>query len=125
MTIGIKQQIQAANKNLAALFKAGDMKSVANCYSKNAKLMAPNSKSIKSKKAIQEFWDKTATLGVGSLSLRTGQVEKLGTTAIETGIAALKDNNGNTLDQVDYVVVWKLENKVWKLHWDIFNSNTA
>ena len=86
--------------------------------------MPPNSKAIKSKKAIQEFWSNTANLGVGALSLRTGQVEKIGKTAIETGTATLKDNNGDTLDRVDYVVVWKLENKVWKLHWDIFNSNT-
>jgi ketosteroid isomerase-like protein len=125
MTISIKQQIQAANKNLAALFKIGDMKSVASCYSKNPKLMPPNSKAIKSKKAIQEFWSKTASLGVVALSLRTGQVEKIGTTAIETGTATLKDKNGDTLDQIDYVVVWKLENKAWKLHWDIFNSNSA
>ena len=87
--------------------------------------MPPNSKSIKSKKAIQEFWENTAALGVSALSLRTGQVEKLGTTAIETGVATLKDKDGVTLDQADYVVVWKLENKAWKLHWDIFNSNTA
>jgi hypothetical protein len=37
----------------------------------------------------------------------------------------LKDKDGVTLDQADYVVVWKLENKAWKLYWDIFNSNTA
>ena len=63
-------------------------------------------------------------MGVKSINLRTLEVEKLGRTAIETGVATLKGTKGKVIDTLDYVVVCKKEGKTWKMYWDIFNSNS-
>jgi ketosteroid isomerase-like protein len=120
----IRQEIKSANKVLGDFLKAGDAKGMASCYSTKPKLMAPNFKAFKGKKAITGFWQEILVMGVKSVSLRTADVEKLGRTAIETGVATLKGPKGKTIDNLDYVVVWKKEGKTWKLHWDIFNSNS-
>jgi len=119
----ITEDIKAANKNLGSLFAAGDTKGMAACYTKDAVLMPPNMKACKSGRAIARFWQGAMDMGVKSVSLRTETVEQHGKTAIETGLATLKGARGAVLDKCKYVVVWKREDRAWKLHLDIFNSN--
>ncbi|MEX2481766.1 MAG: DUF4440 domain-containing protein [Gammaproteobacteria bacterium] len=118
----ITETIKDANKHLMKAFASGDAKAVADCYTKTAVLMPPNMKSCKGKQ-IQAFWEGAMGMGVKSVSLRTGSVEQHGTTAIETGVVTLKGAQGAVLDQAKYLVVWKREDRAWKLHYDIFNSN--
>ncbi len=120
----IVDEIKVANRELSGFLKNGDAKGIASCYSVKPKLMAPNAKAFKGKKGITAFWQEIITMGVMSASLRTLEVDKQGRTAIETGVATLKGPKGKVIDNLDYVVVWKKEGKHWKLHWDIFNSNT-
>lgn len=120
----ILEEIKLANKMLSDFLKAGDSQGISGCYSVKPKLMAPNMKALKGKKAIAKFWQGILEMGVKSVNLRTLEVEKLGRTAIETGVASLKGPKGKVIDTLDYVVVWKKEGKTWKMHWDIFNSNS-
>ena len=48
----IRQEIKSANKVLGDFLKAGDAKGMASCYSTKPKLMAPNFKAFKGKKAM-------------------------------------------------------------------------
>ena len=118
------EEIKSANKMLGDFLKAGDPRGISECYSVKPKLMAPNMKAIKGKRAIAKFWQGILDMGVKSINLRTLEVEKLGRTAIETGVATLKGTKGKVIDNLDYVVVWKKEGKNWKMYWDIFNSNS-
>ena len=120
----VMKQIKAANKKLAAAVASGDFKTAAEMYSKKPILMPPNIPSAKSKAKIKAFWAGAADMGVKKITLTTAQVEADKDTAIETGAYRLAGARNKTLDAGKYVVVWKKEGKEWKLHWDIFNSNS-
>ena len=115
--------IKAANKVLAATFKAGDATASAACYTKTAKVLPANAPVQKGHNAIRKFWQGAMDMGIRGATLRTVNLEVHGTTANELGAYTLKDLKGNKLDTGKYVVIWKKERGKWKLHWDIFNSN--
>ncbi len=115
--------IKAANKEFCAVFASGDIKKTAACYTKNARLLAPNIPACNGQAAIARFWSGARDMGIGRLALRTLEVDSHGTTAIGTGTYTLKTARGTKLDKGKYVVVWKSQGGKWKLHWDIFNSN--
>lgn len=117
-------QIKAANKKLTTAVAAGDMKAAADMYSAKPLLMAPNMPSAKSKSKIAAFWAGAAEMGVKSATLKTGELETEGDTAIEVGTYRLAGAKNKTLDTGKYIVIWKKEGKEWKIHRDIFNSNS-
>ena len=117
--------VKNANKNLADFFKKGDFAGVATCYTKDAILMPPNHKSCKGLKAIEKWWQGAGESGLGSLTLRTTEIDIKGTSLIESGSAILRDRKGKIVDSVKYIVIWKKTGKKWKMHRDIFNSNNG
>lgn len=117
--------IKANNKLLGAAVVSGDAKAAGRMYTANAKLMPPNANLCRGIKAITAFWQSALDLGVRSAVLKSAEVEQLGSTAIEVGTYVLKDGAGSLLDQGKYLVVWKKDRGVWKLHRDIFNSSVA
>jgi ketosteroid isomerase-like protein len=117
--------IKANNKALGAAVAAGDAKAVALMYTKTAKLLPPNAPLSKGAKAITAFWQGAVEMGIKGATLKSQEVEQLGTTAIEVGAYTLSGEGGVTLDTGKYLVVWKKEGREWKLHRDIFNSNGA
>ena len=117
--------IKAANKNLSAAFATGNPKTIAACYTKDAKVLPSNAPASTGHNAIARFWGGAIDMGIKGVALRTVEVESHGTTAIEYGAYTLKDGGGKKLDNGKYVVVWKQQRGKWKLHWDIFNSNNA
>ena len=112
-----------ANQNLSKLFKEGNFKGLAACYTKDAMLMPPGHKTCNGHRAIEKWWIGAAEGGVGSLTLRTVDLDIKGTSLIEAGGAILRDTKGKTRDSAKYIVVWKKSGKGWKMHRDIFNSN--
>ncbi len=117
--------IKANNKALGAAVAAGDAKTVAGMYTSRAKLMPPNADFFKGKKAITAFWQGAIDMGIRGAVLKSVEVEQLGTTAVEVGTYTLSSGEGAVLDKGKYVVVWKKDGGVWKLHHDIFNSSVA
>ena len=117
--------LKEANKNLATMFKDGDFSGVSGCYTKDAILMPPNQKSCKGKKAIEKWWQGASDGGLGSLTLRTSEVDIKGTSLIESGGAILRGKDGKVVDSLKYIVIWKKSGKSWKMHRDIFNSNNG
>ena len=86
--------------------------------------MAPNMPNAKTKAKIKAFWAGAAEMGVKRITLKTAEVEADNDTAIEVGAYRLAGARNKTLDAGKYVVIWKKEAKEWKLHRDIFNSNS-
>lgn len=117
--------IKTANKNLSAAWATGDMKAVAGCYTKDAKLLPANAPAQNGQSAIARFWDGAYDMGIKGVALRTIEIESHGNTAIEYGIYTLKSADGKKLDVGKYIVVWKQQRGKWKLHRDILNSNNA
>jgi ketosteroid isomerase-like protein len=51
-------------------------------------------------------------------------VEGHGDTAHEVGKYAVPAEGGKVVDTGDYIVIWKRENGRWRLHRDIWTTNT-
>ena len=117
--------IKANNKALGAAVAKGDAAAVGKMYTKTAKLLAPNVALLKGTKAITGFWQGAVEMGIKGAVLKTQEVEKLGTTAVEVGAYTLLGDGGAKLDEGKYLVVWKKEGREWKLHRDVFNTNGA
>lgn len=118
----VAEQIKANNKALGAAIAAADAKAAGKMYTRAARLMPPNADFFKGMKAIAGFWQGAIDMGIKGVALKTVEVEQLGTTAIEVGTYTLSGAAG-VLDKGKYVVVWKKDAGVWKLHHDIFNSS--
>ena len=119
-----KDAIKAANKVLIGHLAAGNAAAIAACYSKKAILLPPGAPATKGKKNIAGFWAGAIGQGVKTAKLKTQEVDELGTTAIECGAFKLKGAGGALLGTGKYVVVWKREDRAWKLHRDIFNADS-
>jgi ketosteroid isomerase-like protein len=58
------------------------------------------------------------------VTLTTVEVQGCGDTAWEVGRYTVPGEGGKVLDTGDYVVIWKREGGEWKLHRDIWTTNT-
>ena len=81
--------IKAANKALSRAFANGDAVAIGKMYTKTAKLLPANAELLKGKKAITAFWQGVLDAGVKGATVKSQEVEKLGTTAKTTKTAFL------------------------------------
>ena len=122
-----REAIRSANEKFMTAFKQGNVAEVANLYTENAKLLPPNNQMMTGTESIQAFWQGAMNMGVREAKLETVEVEAQGDTAYEIGryTLAIKPRGGELLtDTGKYVVVWKKHDGAWKLHVDIWNTNT-
>ena len=124
MKLTTKDAIKAANKVLLGHLAAGNATAIAACYSKKAILLPPGAPATKGARNIAGYWAGAIGQGVKTAKLKTQEVDELGTTAIECGAYKLKGAGGALLGTGKYVVVWKREDRAWKLHRDIFNADS-
>ncbi|MBI3850899.1 MAG: DUF4440 domain-containing protein [Verrucomicrobia bacterium] len=119
----VRAAIEAGNKEFLALFARGDSAGVASLYTTNAQAFPPNSDIVSGKEAIQKLWQGVINSGVKDGTLKTLEVEAHGDTAHEVGTYTMIGEGGKLLDSGKYVVIWKREQKKWKIHRDIWDSN--
>ncbi len=87
-------------------------------------LLPTGSDAVTGKPAIQAFWQGAMDMGIKGLGLEIVELEDHGSTAIEVGNYSLSSEGEEVIDRGKYVVIWKQEDGRWKLHRDIWNSNT-
>ena len=119
-----KDAIKAANKVLLRHLAAGNATAIAACYSKKARLLPPGAPLLKGAKNIAGYWAGAIGQGVKAATLKTQEVDELGTTAVECGVFTLKGAGSALLGSGKYLVVWKKEGGAWKQHRDIFNADS-
>lgn len=119
----IRTDILACNKNFMDAFGKGDAGGVAALYTGGAQLLPPYSDVVAGRDAIRAFWQGAMDLGLKAATLDTVEVEGFGNAAVEVGSYTLRAEGGQVADAGKYVVVWKTEGGVWKLHRDIWNTS--
>ena len=62
--------------------------------------------------------------GFKAIKLTAVEVEAHGDTAYEVGKYTVPGEQGKVLDAGDYIVIWKRANDQWKMHRDIWTTNT-
>jgi uncharacterized protein (TIGR02246 family) len=123
----VREEIRNINLKFAELFKHGDAAGVAALYTADAHLMPPDAPPVRGADAIEAFWQGAMKMGVKSATLETVEVESSGgDLATEIGQFTLgMDAPGKGRVEMigKYIVLWKREGGVWKLHADIWNGN--
>ena len=123
---GIRKAIEANTKALVAAFNKGDAAAVAGMYTKDAKLLPPNSEMVEGTQNIQAYWQGAIGAGAKLDALDTVHVEWQGDMTAEVGRYTLtipQAGGGSMTDQGKYLVVWKRQGRTWKLALDIWNTN--
>ena len=115
--------IETTNAQFMEAFSQSDVAGVAACYTEDAQLMPPNGEIVSGREALQEAMQEFINAGVKEIRLETTEVEGHGDTAHEVGTATITGEDGQTIDEAKYIVIWKKVDDTWKLHRDIFNSN--
>jgi uncharacterized protein (TIGR02246 family) len=123
MTGDIRSRIEAGNKKFMDAFRRGDAAAMAALYTAQGQLLPANSDFVRGTEAIREFWQGAMAMGLEDATLETVEVEDHGDTAIEVGRYRLLAPGGAVADHGKYIVVWKREAGVWKLHRDIWTTS--
>jgi ketosteroid isomerase-like protein len=121
---GDRAAIEAANARFGSLFKQANGAGVAALYTQDAQVLPPNGDIVSGGAAIQKFWQGVMDAGIKGAKLTTLEVTPAGNTAYEVGRYELSGADGSVLDNGKYVVIWKRDGGQWKLHRDIWNTNT-
>lgn len=119
----MKANIMAANQKFTDAFAKGAT-TMSDFYTTTAVLMPPGSETIQGSKAIGGYWKGGYDSGVKRAKLETMEAEQAGDQVVETGRYTLYGANDAQMDAGKYIVIWKQEGGQWKLHRDIWNTNT-
>jgi len=119
------EAIATVNQTFMAAFARGDAAGVAALYTDGGQLLPPGSDMVTGKAGIEAFWQGMLAMGIiKRAELHRLELDQHGETAIEVGRATLYNAAGEVIDRPKYVVVWKCDAGQWKLHRDIWNSDT-
>ena len=123
MSPAIAQEIQPTNRLFERIVAQRDFDSLDRVYTHNARVLPPGAGMVAGRENIKSFWRSAIDqMGVTAVKLETVEFEQVGETGFEVGRGRLEFASGAVPVNVKYVVVWKREDGVWKLHVDIWNT---
>ncbi|MBW3671638.1 MAG: SgcJ/EcaC family oxidoreductase [Acidobacteria bacterium] len=121
----------AIERNAAAWGDAvnrGDLDTLVDLYTQDALLMPPGSESLRGRTGVRQFAQGFSTYSPRDVALTVEEVEVCGDTAYEVGSYSMSlqpPGQNRFTDRGKYIVVWKRgADGMWRIHRDIFNSNT-
>ena len=120
----VSTEIRAKNATFSERYGSGDYAGVAANYSSTAALYPPNSEAVAGRDASETSGPRPQNWGSPKSISNSKRPKGGGDLVAERGTFALKDAVGNLIDRGSYLVVWKQEDGDWKMHWDIWNSDS-
>ena len=121
----VQADIASINRQFEKKFASGDAPGMAALYTRDAMLLPPGAPMQQGPEAIGGFWKMAMEMGIKTAKLKTTHLDELEDAAIEVGEYELGGQDGQTLDQGKYIVVWKKEKGNWRLAKDIWNTNLS
>ena len=122
-----RKGIAAGNEAFMQAASKQDPTAIAALYTKDAIVLPPDAEMIVgSKTGIEALFKEQFAAGVKRFTLETINVERSGDMATETGrfTVVVSPKEGPEAKVIGkYVVVWKKDGGIWKLHRDIWNSD--
>ncbi len=119
----LRAGVDAGNAALMAGITAKDAGAISMTYTEKGSLLPPGGARVDGREAIGAFWGNLLAAGPAGARLETVALEVQGETGIEEGRYTLAGADGATVVVGKYVVIWKNEAGVWRLHRDIWNSD--
>jgi uncharacterized protein (TIGR02246 family) len=122
-----ERAIHQINAQWIAAIRAKDAAAIANFYSEDGAILAPNAPIAEGRDAITKAWTSFLKLKNFSLTFASTKINVAAAKdiAYEIGTYELsfQSDRGPVRDNGKYVVVWKKVAGAWKAAADIFNSN--
>jgi uncharacterized protein (TIGR02246 family) len=122
----VRDAVAAAIQTFEHAIKRGDAAAIAALYSRDATLLPPDNPMAKGAGAIEAFWQGAINMGLREAKLETLEAEARDDLAYEIGRFELKmqpEGSEGTPVAGKYVVVWKMEDRHWRMRVDIWNTN--
>lgn len=119
----VKAGIEASNRKWEAALASGNAAAVAATYTADGQLLPAHSDAVQGPKAIADYMQAVLNAGIRKATLTTLEVASCGDTASEVGTYEFKGADGMMMDHGKYIVLWKKEGGVWKLHRDMFTTS--
>lgn len=118
-----KAAIETAGQTFVIAINKGDSISLANCYTKDAKMMGPNEKAVVGRPAIQKVFSGWIKSGMPTFTMKT--IEIWGNEAMMAAEEewAFSDKDGKILDSGKSIELFKMEDGKWRLFRDCYNSD--
>ena len=118
-----KSAIEARSKIYVDAVNKKDSVGLANCYTTDGKFMQPNGESVVGRENIQKLVGEWMKAGMPHFSIQTVEVWGNETTLTAEENWSFTDKDGKVVDSGKALELYKMEDGVWKLHRDCFNSN--
>lgn len=123
---GVQSEIEATNARFESYVSGQQWDSLAALYTDDAIMMPQGAPMQRGPNAIREgFAQMGQQGGVSNIQLETVEVEASGDLAYEIGQYTLEGQGGTQIDRGKYLVVWRRDGDTWRLHRDIFNSDSV
>lgn len=122
-SVAAKKTIEDRSKVFAEALNNSDSIALANCYTKEAKFMQPNGEAVVGKANIQKLFGQWMKTGMPHFTIETIDVwgDDNVITAEENWTFTDKDHK--VVDAGKSLEVFKMEDGVWKLYRDCYNSD--
>jgi uncharacterized protein (TIGR02246 family) len=115
--------IAAVNQQFMAIFKSADPAALTALYSSTGQLLPPHGDIVTGTQAINQFWQGFLAPGI-AVTFTSLEIETHDDTGHEVAYYTVTGEGGKVLDTGKYIVIWKREGGQWRLHRDIWNTNT-
>lgn len=117
--------IEATNRRFEEAIATRNVTLLDQVYTTSARLLPPGADLVNGRDNIKSFWTSAIEgLNASGVKLETISFEAHGDTGIEIGRATLSFATPGVAPAAGkYVVIWKVEDGVWKYDADIWNMN--
>lgn len=120
---GVQNEIEAVNARFESYIAGQQWDSLALIYTDDAVMMPQGAPMERGPDRIRQGFMQMGQMGVTAAELETEDVEVEGDMAYEMGHYTLR-GGGAEMDRGKYLVVWKHEDGDWKIHRDMFSSDS-
>ena len=118
-----RKNIEATDSMFVDLMNKGDATRLAECYTVDALLMMPNKPAIEGRTNIQSAMMDFIKSDATKMSIRINNVWGDEEALISEGTISFSTKEGQVVDRIKYICVYKKEDGMWKMFRDCFNSD--
>jgi len=121
----LHQDFDAIVENFENAFRQGNMSEVAGFYSDDAMLLPTGSDFVKGREAIEAYWQEAVDMGIKSIKIDLIELVQQGDSATEVSRYTMFGEGDTVIEHGKGIMIWKYEGNTWKMHRDIWTSNST
>lgn len=122
---GAKEAIRNNIKQMTEAVSNKDASGFASLFMEDAFMKFPGQEPLEGRDAIKDAQEQMIKQGIAKLDLETREIELFGDLAYEVGEYELFVGDGTSIDNGNYLTVWKRNGDDWKIHRDLISSSRS